>query len=64
MKTVAVIFGGQSVEHDISIITALQAMKKIPKGYQAFPIYITHEGVLMCEHKLGQSFVYSQCRAC
>lgn len=58
MKTVAVIFGGQSVEHDISIITALQAMKKIPKGYQAFPIYITHEGVLMCGDNLAEAETY------
>lgn len=58
MKTVAVIFGGQSVEHDISIITALQAIKKMPKGFEAFPIYITHEGMLMCGDNLTDAKTY------
>lgn len=58
MKTIAVIFGGRSVEHDISIITALQAMKKIPKGYQIFPVYITHEGVLMSADNLMEAQTY------
>ena len=43
MKVVAVIFGGKSVEHDISIITAMQVLSKLPKDYIAFPIYITQE---------------------
>ena len=43
MKVVAVIFGGKSVEHDISIITAMHVLSKLPKDYIAFPIYITQE---------------------
>ncbi len=47
MKTIAVIFGGQSVEHDVSIITAhnpiidsLLATKK----YEVVPVYIAKDG--------------------
>ena len=41
---VAVIFGGNSVEHDISIISALQAIKNFNKSrYEVVPIYITKD---------------------
>ncbi len=40
-----VMFGGVSCEHDISIITALQAMKQLNKDkYRIIPIYITKTG--------------------
>lgn len=39
---IGVIFGGRSVEHEISVITALQAMDNIDKEkYEVVPIYIT-----------------------
>lgn len=39
-----VIFGGESVEHEISIISAVQAMQSInPDKYEIIPIYITKE---------------------
>jgi len=38
----AVLFGGKSVEHEISIISALQAIHHIDKEkYEVFPVYIT-----------------------
>ncbi len=41
---IGVIFGGKSVEHEISVITALQAMDNIDKEkYEIIPIYITKE---------------------
>ena len=41
MLKVGVIFGGESVEHEVSIITAVQAMKYLDnKKYQVVPIYI------------------------
>ena len=41
---VGVIFGGESVEHEISIITAIQAMNKMDEEkYEIIPIYITKE---------------------
>ena len=46
MKTnVAVFFGGVSVEHDISVITGLQALKVLDSSkYKIMPIYITKQG--------------------
>jgi D-alanine-D-alanine ligase len=41
---VGVIFGGKSVEHEISIVTAIQAMEKIDtEKYEIIPIYITKD---------------------
>lgn len=41
---IGVIFGGKSVEHEISVITALQAMDNIDKEkYEVIPIYITKD---------------------
>ena len=40
-----VIFGGRSVEHEVSIITAIQAINKIDLvKYEVVPIYISKEG--------------------
>lgn len=46
MKTnVAVFFGGRSVEHEISVISALQAINAFNKDkYNIIPIYITKQG--------------------
>lgn len=43
MKTnVAVLFGGNSVEHEISIISSMQAIENIDKDkYNVIPVYIT-----------------------
>ena len=39
---VGVMFGGKSVEHEISIISALQAIASMDKEkYDVIPIYIT-----------------------
>ena len=41
MKKVGVIFGGESVEHEVSVITAVQAMGFMDKSkYEVVPIYI------------------------
>ena len=41
---IGVIFGGKSVEHEISIITAIQAMDNIDKEkYEIIPIYISKD---------------------
>ena len=41
---VGVIFGGRSVEHEVSIITAIQAMDNIDTDkYEVVPIYITKD---------------------
>ena len=48
MKTrVAVIFGGHSVEHEVSIISALQALHALnPDKYDPVPLYITKDNRL------------------
>ncbi len=44
-KKVGVIFGGRSVEHEVSVITALQVMENIDHSkYEVIPIFINKEG--------------------
>ena len=44
-KNVAIIFGGKSTEHDISILTACQVMNALNKNkYNLFPVYISQNG--------------------
>ena len=41
---VGVFFGGKSVEHEVSVISALQAIASIPADkYEVIPVYITKE---------------------
>lgn len=43
--TVGIFFGGRSVEHEISVISALQAIAALdPARYEAVPVYITKQG--------------------
>jgi D-alanine-D-alanine ligase len=43
--TVAVLFGGRSVEHEVSVITAHQIMDALKAaGYGVLPLYITKDG--------------------
>ena len=58
MKYIGVFYGGKSVEHDISIITALQAMNAAPKGCFMLPIYITPEGKMVTGDNLKQATTY------
>ena len=48
--TVALIFGGKSAEHEISIISARSIGENINTDhYRIVPLYITHDGVWFCE---------------
>ena len=39
---VGVIYGGETVEHEVSVISAMQAMNKLDQDkYDIIPIYIT-----------------------
>ncbi len=62
MKTkinVGVIFGGRSVENEISVLTAIQAMEAInTEKYDITPIYITKEGRWYTGEALRQSQNY------
>ncbi len=58
-KTVLVFFGGESVEHDISIITAVQVLKNIDeKLYQIIPVYITRSGIFVTGDNLRDAKIY------
>ena len=44
-QNVAVLFGGRSVEHEVSIISASQAMDALEvAGYKVLPVYIAKDG--------------------
>ena len=45
MKTIAVFFGGRSVEHEVSVITGMQVIENLDKSkFEAVPVYITKDG--------------------
>ena len=44
MKNVLVVFGGKSVEHDISIITGLGVTTNLSCAYNIIPVYIDKQG--------------------
>src|ERR1035437_5857128 len=44
-KTVAVLFGGRSVEHEVSVISGHQVMDALDAaGFTVLPVYITKQG--------------------
>jgi D-alanine-D-alanine ligase len=43
-RRVAVVFGGSSVEHDVSIITAQQVMAVLAEQHTVLPIYVAGDG--------------------
>ena len=52
-KNLAVIFGGKSTEHDISILSAMQVIENLDKQkYEILPIYITKTGEWLYGEKL------------
>lgn len=59
MKTIAVFFGGMSVEHDVSIVTGLQFMDNMDKSkYTPVPVYITRDGDWYTGEKLRKIEAY------
>lgn len=50
---VAVVFGGRSVEHEISVLSALQCIDALDKNkYQIIPVYISKQGQWYTGEKL------------
>jgi D-alanine-D-alanine ligase len=42
---IAVLFGGRSAEHDVSVMSATNVMRALdPDCYDAVPVFITREG--------------------
>ena len=71
MKNIIVFYGGKSVEHDISIITGLQAIENIDESkYKVYPIYITREGEFIMpkttnqQHYIGDIQKYKKVEFC
>ena len=66
MKTrVAVIFGGHSVEHEVSIISGLQALAALDAGkYEAFPLYISKDNRFYVGENLRQIASFRDMKTC
>ncbi len=61
MKTIAVIFGGRSTEHDVSIVTALASVIKpleLAKQYKVEAVYIAKDGSWYWDEKLKDIKLY------
>lgn len=63
MKTIAVIFGGRSVEHDVSIITAhipiIQSL--LASGqFDVWPVYISKDGGWYCDKAMNDLDFFKQ----
>ncbi len=66
MKTrVAVIFGGHSVEHEVSIISGLQALAALDgEKYEAFPLYISKDNRFYVGENLRQIASFRDMSTC
>ena len=60
MKTkLAVFFGGRSVEHDVSIVTGLQAIENVNREkYEVIPVYLARSGAWYTGEKLLDVSIY------
>lgn len=57
---VGVFFGGKSVEHEVSVISAIQACNSINKDkYEVIPVYITKNNEMYTGEKIGRIASYS-----
>ncbi len=61
-KKIALIYGGESVEHDISIITALQVVKSLPPQLDFVLIYIDRTGKWWTADNLDDIKIYEDFR--
>ena len=58
-KKIAVMFGGRSPEHDVSIVTALQVMEALdPELYETIPVYISGGGGWYTGRELRERSTY------
>ena len=57
--TVAVMYGGRSVEHEVSIISGIQAIANMDKDkYEIVPVYITKDNYMYIGDKIGDIEAY------
>ncbi|MFR4554567.1 MAG: D-alanine--D-alanine ligase, partial [Peptoniphilus sp.] len=53
MENIGVIFGGRSVEHEVSVITGMQIIENMDKSkYNPIPIYISKDGKFLSGESL------------
>ena len=66
MKTrVAVLFGGRSVEHEVSIITGIQAFCAVDRNkYEVIPLYLTKDNRFFTGENLGHIESYRDMDTC
>ena len=66
MKTrVAVLFGGRSVEHEVSIITGVQAFCALDRNkYDPIPLYLSKDNKFYTGEALGKVETYRDMKAC
>jgi len=58
--TIGVFFGGKSTEHEVSVITGLQAFSAINRDkYNAVPIYITKQNEFFTGENIGKIEMYA-----
>lgn len=61
---VGVMFGGNSVEHEVSVITAIQAIDSFDREkYDIVPIYISKNGFMYCGEDIGKIEAYKDIKA-
>jgi D-alanine-D-alanine ligase len=58
-QRIAVIFGGRSPEHDVSVVTGLQVLQAVDSDrYEAFPVYVTPQGEWLVGELLAERSTY------
>lgn len=63
--TVAVFFGGRSVEHEVSIISGIQAYAALNREkYDAIPVYISKDNGFYTGSAMGDIETYKDMKAC
>ncbi len=61
---VALVFGGPSVEHEVSVISALQAKESLDAAkYNVIPVYMTKDGRFFTGDKIGDISSYRDTKA-
>lgn len=61
---IALLFGGKSVEHEISIISALQAAQSLDREkYDVLPVYIAKSGEMYCGDRIGDIEAYKDIKS-
>ncbi|MFR8212382.1 MAG: D-alanine--D-alanine ligase, partial [Longicatena caecimuris] len=56
--SVAIAFGGVSVEHEISILSAMQAIAAFPDAYEIVPLYIAKDGRMYSDASFQKTEVF------